>query len=148
MTSTNSSTHGPFYLVVLQLIIASKLSELEQFENREANYRIASRKGWKWEKIKLMLLPSFKKGVFWQCDVILTVKFNFKEGLHYLLHKNATFCSKWTVFVQFSFLEKKSLKFHLCGKWVRHRAKFKKRDPPWNLILLPEQHHPGKQHIF
>ena len=25
LTSTNSSTHGPFYLVVLQLIIASKL---------------------------------------------------------------------------------------------------------------------------
>ena len=37
LTSTNSSTQGPFYLVVLQLIIASKLSELEQFENRAPN---------------------------------------------------------------------------------------------------------------
>ena len=44
MTSTNSSTHGPFYLVVLQLIIASKLSNLEQFENQEANFQQAATK--------------------------------------------------------------------------------------------------------
>ena len=80
MTSTNSSTQGPFYLVVLQLIIASKLSELEQFENQATNYRIASRKGWKWEKIKLRLLQSFRKGVFWQGDVVLAVNFNFNGG--------------------------------------------------------------------
>ena len=45
LTSTNSSTQVPFYLVVLQLIIAAKLSGLEQFENQATNNRIASRKG-------------------------------------------------------------------------------------------------------
>ena len=69
-----------FCLVVLKLILASKLSELEQFENRTANYRIASRKGWKWEKIKLLLLQSFRKGVVWHSDVVLAVEFNFKGG--------------------------------------------------------------------
>ena len=34
-----------FCLVVLKLILASKLSELEQFENRAANYQLASIKG-------------------------------------------------------------------------------------------------------
>ena len=32
-------------MVVLQLILASKLSELEQFENQAANYQLASKKG-------------------------------------------------------------------------------------------------------
>ena len=31
-------------LVVLKLILASKLSELEQFENQEANYQLAATK--------------------------------------------------------------------------------------------------------
>ena len=35
---------GTFGLVVLQLILASKLSELEQFENPEANYQLAATK--------------------------------------------------------------------------------------------------------
>ena len=34
-----------FCLVVLKLILASKLSELQQFENRAANYQLASIKG-------------------------------------------------------------------------------------------------------
>ena len=34
-----------FCMVVLKLILASKLSELEQFENRTANYQLASIKG-------------------------------------------------------------------------------------------------------
>ena len=34
-----------FGLVVLQLILASKLSELEQFENQAAHYELASKKG-------------------------------------------------------------------------------------------------------
>ena len=34
-----------FCLVVLKFILASKLSELEQFENRAANYQLASIKG-------------------------------------------------------------------------------------------------------
>merc|ERR1711949_32822 len=34
-----------FCLVVLKLILALKLSELEQFENRDANYQLASIKG-------------------------------------------------------------------------------------------------------
>ena len=31
--------------MVLQLILASKLSELEQLENQAANYQLASKKG-------------------------------------------------------------------------------------------------------
>ena len=31
--------------MVLQLILASKLSELEQFENQAANYQLASKEG-------------------------------------------------------------------------------------------------------
>ena len=36
---------GTFCVVVLQLILASKLSELEQFENQASNYQLASKKG-------------------------------------------------------------------------------------------------------
>ena len=36
---------GTFGLMVLQLILASKLSKLEQFENWAANYQQASIKG-------------------------------------------------------------------------------------------------------
>ena len=39
-----------FCLVVLKLILASKLSELEQFENRAANYQLqitSKHRGWK-----------------------------------------------------------------------------------------------------
>ena len=36
---------GTFGLMVLQLILASKLSELEQFENQAANYQLESIKG-------------------------------------------------------------------------------------------------------
>ena len=36
---------GTFCLVALKLILASKLSELEQFENQAANYQLASKKG-------------------------------------------------------------------------------------------------------
>ena len=36
---------GTFGVVVLQLILASKLGELEQFENPAANYQLASKKG-------------------------------------------------------------------------------------------------------
>ena len=35
---------GTFSLVVLQLILASKLGELEQFENRAAKYQLESKK--------------------------------------------------------------------------------------------------------
>ena len=36
---------GTFCLVALKLILASKLIELEQFENQAANYQLASKKG-------------------------------------------------------------------------------------------------------
>ena len=36
---------GTFDLMVLQLILASKLSELEQFENQAENYQLASKEG-------------------------------------------------------------------------------------------------------
>ena len=50
-----------FCLVVLKLILASKLSELQQFENRAANYQLASIKG-RNEAKKTMPLRSFRKG--------------------------------------------------------------------------------------
>ena len=57
---------GTFGLEVLQLILASKLSELEQFENFAANESKND------TKIKMMPLPSIKKCVlgwammYWQ----------------------------------------------------------------------------------
>ena len=131
MTSTNSSTHGPFYLVVLQLIIASKLSELEQFENRAANYRIASRKGWKWEKIKLRLLQSFRKGVFWQGDVVLAVNFNFNGGfLSWILPKGVPICQKNEISMIFSSKKKMEQKQSILSRWLHSSVKFEKGDPP------------------
>ena len=52
-----------FCLVVLKLILASKLSELEQFENRAANYQLASIKGRNEAKKKLMPLIGFLEKV-------------------------------------------------------------------------------------
>ena len=49
--------------MVLQLILALKLSELEQFENRDANYQLASIKGGnEAKKNKPMLLLRYRKG--------------------------------------------------------------------------------------
>ena len=53
-----------FCLVVLQLILASKLGELEQFENPAANYQLASKKGDNETLEKPMPLLSFRKGTF------------------------------------------------------------------------------------
>ena len=53
---------GTFDLMVLQLILDSKLSELEQFENRAANYQLASIKGGNEAKKKPMPLTRFRKG--------------------------------------------------------------------------------------
>ena len=39
-----------FGLEVLQLILASKLSELEQFENFAAKAPLESKKEWKWHR--------------------------------------------------------------------------------------------------
>ena len=48
--------------MVLQLILASKLSDLEQFENWAANYQLASIKGGnEAKKSKLMPLIRFRK---------------------------------------------------------------------------------------
>ena len=130
MTRTNSSTHGPFYLVVLQLIIASKLSELEQFENQATNYRIASRKGWKWEKIKLRLLQSFRKGVFWQGDVVLAVNFNFNGGFFsWILPKGAPICQKNEISMIFSSKKKIEQKQSILSRWLHSCVKFEKGDP-------------------
>ena len=67
-----------------QLILALKLNELEQFENFAPNYqKRKERKAEKSEndtKIKLMPLPSNKKGVSGG-DVVLKVKLNFKGCL-------------------------------------------------------------------
>ena len=64
------------------MILASKLNELEQFENFAANYqKRKERKAEKSEndtKIKLMPLPSNKKGVCGWGDVFSIVKLNFK----------------------------------------------------------------------
>ena len=68
---------GTFGLNVLQLILASKLSELEQFENRAENYQKAS----KCVKIEPMPLSSSRKGIFGWSDGVCVVKLNFKEGL-------------------------------------------------------------------
>ena len=108
MTSTNSSTQGPFYLVVLQLIIAWKLSELEQFENQATNYRIASRKGENEKKIKLRLFQSFRKCVVCQGDVDLAVKLNFKGGIFFKFCPMAhPFATKMEF--QWFFLQKRKL---------------------------------------
>ena len=50
-----------FCLVVLKLILASKLSELQQFQNGAANYQLESIKG-RNEAKKTMPLRSFRKG--------------------------------------------------------------------------------------
>ena len=54
---------GTFGLKVLQLILASKLSELEQFENIAANIQFRNQNSENDTKIKLMSLPSNKKCV-------------------------------------------------------------------------------------
>ena len=68
---------GNFTLLVLKVILASKLSELEEFkkpDSKEKNENEA--------KIKQMLLPpSFKTDVFGLSDVDLIVKLNFKGSL-------------------------------------------------------------------
>ena len=66
-----------FSLMVLKWILASKLSEVEQFENWAENYQIAS----KCVKIKPMPLSSSRKGIFGWSDGVYAVKLNFKEGL-------------------------------------------------------------------
>ena len=49
--------------MVLQLILASKVSELEQFENQAANYQLASKKGGnEAKKNKPNPLIRFRKG--------------------------------------------------------------------------------------
>ena len=53
---------GTFGVVVLQLILASKLGELEQFENPAAYYQLASKKGENETLKKPMPLLSFRKG--------------------------------------------------------------------------------------
>ena len=50
--------------MVLQLILASKLSELEQFENLAANYQLASKKGENETLKKPMPFLSFRKGAY------------------------------------------------------------------------------------
>ena len=52
---------GTFGVVVLQLILASKLGELEQFENPAANYQLASKKGENETLKKTMPLLSFRR---------------------------------------------------------------------------------------
>ena len=54
---------GTFGLEVLQLILASKLSELEHLENFQQITTLDSKKSENVTKIKLMPLPSNKKGV-------------------------------------------------------------------------------------
>ena len=48
--------------MALKLILASKLIELEQFENQAANYQLASKKGDNETLKKPMPLLSFRKG--------------------------------------------------------------------------------------
>ena len=70
-----------FCLEVLKLILASKLSELVQFENRTANNQTAWKKSKNKAEIKTMLFPSFRTDVFGLGDVNWTAKLNFKGGL-------------------------------------------------------------------
>ena len=62
------------------MILASKLSDSEQFENFAANNKFRRQKKSENDtKIKLMPLPSNKKGVSGG-DIVLIVKLNFKWG--------------------------------------------------------------------
>ena len=63
------------------MILASKLGELEQFENRAAKYQLASKKSENETLKKAMPLLSFREGACAYSDVVLTVKLNFKGGL-------------------------------------------------------------------
>ena len=67
--------------MVLQLILASKLIELEQFENQAENFQIARKKNENEAKIKPIPLPSFSNYVFGLGDFGLIVKLIFKGGL-------------------------------------------------------------------
>ena len=63
------------------MILASKLSELEQFEYFAANYQQQkAEKSENGTKIKLVPLPSNKKDVCGWDHVVLEVKLNFKWG--------------------------------------------------------------------
>ena len=48
---------GTFGLNVLQLILASKLSELEQFEIFSANNQLESKQEWKWHQNQSDAIP-------------------------------------------------------------------------------------------
>ena len=86
---------GTFCLVVLQLILASKLSELEQFEIRkQITSQQPKRVKIRHEK-KTMPLLSFRKGACGQGEVLLTVKLNIKGRLlSCILLQDAAICQK------------------------------------------------------